>query len=66
MVSRHNQEFKLVEQDSLLQPSIAFGCAQSDGFHVESHSPLGTFPRLLMLVTSRIVEEIKDETPPHN
>ena len=66
MLSRHNQEFKLVEQDSRLQPSIAFGCAQSDGFHVESHSPLGTFPRLLMLVTSRIVEEIKDETPPHN
>jgi hypothetical protein len=65
ILHRQNKDFRPTEQESHLQPSIALGYSKADGFHVESHSPLGTFPRLLMLVTSRLMEEINAETPPH-
>jgi hypothetical protein len=48
------QEFKTDGQRASLRPSFAFGTAQADGFYVESRTPLGTFPRLLTTVTSRL------------
>jgi hypothetical protein len=48
------QEFKTEGQRASLRPSFAFGVVQPDGFYVESRSPLGTFPRLLTAVTSRL------------
>ncbi|HWW77273.1 MAG TPA: DUF3352 domain-containing protein, partial [Pyrinomonadaceae bacterium] len=48
------QEFKTEGQRATLRPSFAFGVAQADGFFVESRTPLGTFPRLLTAVTSRL------------
>ncbi|HEV2706389.1 MAG TPA: DUF3352 domain-containing protein [Pyrinomonadaceae bacterium] len=41
-------------QASGLRPSFAYGVAQGGGFLFESRTPLGTFPRLLTLVTSKI------------
>ncbi|HJQ33398.1 MAG TPA: DUF3352 domain-containing protein [Pyrinomonadaceae bacterium] len=54
------QEFKTEGQRATLRPSFAFGVAQPDGFFVESRTPLGTFPRLLTTVTSRLGGEKKD------
>ena len=50
------REFKPEGQRANLQPSFAFGLAQADGFYVESRTPLGTFPRLLTAVTSKLGE----------
>jgi hypothetical protein len=51
------QEFKTEGQRANLRPSFAFGLTQADGFYVESHTPLGTFPRLLTGVTSKFAQE---------
>jgi hypothetical protein len=53
------QEFKTDGQRASLRPSFAFGLTQADGFYVESHTPLGTFPRLLTGVTSKFEDETK-------
>ncbi len=37
-----------------VRPSFAFGISRGDGFLIESRSPLGTFPRLLTMVTAKM------------
>ncbi|HEX8188154.1 MAG TPA: DUF3352 domain-containing protein [Pyrinomonadaceae bacterium] len=54
------QTFKTEGQRASLRPSFAFGVTRADGFYVESRTPLGTFPRLLTAVTSRLGGEKKD------
>jgi hypothetical protein len=54
------QEFKTEGQRAALRPSFAFGLSQADGFYVESRTPLGTFPRLLTAITSKLGGEKKD------
>ena len=55
------QEFKTEGQRASLRPSFAFGLTREDGFYVESRTPLGTFPRMLTAVSSRLGrEETKD------
>ncbi|HVF54633.1 MAG TPA: DUF3352 domain-containing protein [Pyrinomonadaceae bacterium] len=56
-LTRGESEFKSSGQAANLRPSFAFGVARADGFYVESHSPLGTFPRLLTMVSSRLTQE---------
>ena len=51
------QEFKTEGQRAALRPSFAFGTTRADGFYVESRTPLGTFPRLLAAVSSRLGNE---------
>ncbi|HEX8853279.1 MAG TPA: DUF3352 domain-containing protein [Pyrinomonadaceae bacterium] len=41
-------------QGAGLRPSFAYAVAQGGGFLFESRSPLGTFPRLLAMVTSKM------------
>lgn len=49
------QEFKTEGQRAAsIRPSFAFGVARADGFYVESRTPLGTFPRLLAAISSRL------------
>jgi hypothetical protein len=48
------QEFKTDGQRAALRPSFAFGVARADGFYVESRTPLGTFPRLLTAISSKL------------
>jgi hypothetical protein len=48
------QEFKTEGQRASLRPSFAFGVTREDGFYVESRTPLGTFPRMLTAVTSKL------------
>jgi hypothetical protein len=55
------QEFKTEGQRASLRPSFAFGVTQADGFYVESRTPLGTFPRLLTAVSSKLGAEGKKE-----
>jgi hypothetical protein len=52
--------FKADGQRASLKPSFAFGVTQPEGFYVESHTPLGTFPRLLGGITSKLVGEKKE------
>jgi hypothetical protein len=54
MLKGGEQEFKSEGTRATLRPSFAFGLTQPDGFYVESRTPLGTFPRLLTAVTSRL------------
>jgi hypothetical protein len=54
------REFKTEGQRATLRPSFAFGVTQSDGFYVESRTPLGTFPRLLTAVSSKLGAEKKE------
>lgn len=56
------QEFKTEGQSAALRPSFAFGITRADGFYVESRTPLGTFPRLLAAISSRLGDE-KHEQP---
>ena len=56
MLKATEGEFKSEGQRASLRPSFAFGLAQADGFYVESRTPLGTFPRLLTAVTSKLGE----------
>ncbi len=58
------QEFKTEGQRAALRPSFAFGTTRADGFYVESRTPLGTFPRLLAAVSSRLGSE-KSEKNEH-
>jgi hypothetical protein len=51
------QEFKTEGQRANLRPSFAFGLTREDGFYVESRTPLGTFPRLLTVVSSRLGQD---------
>ncbi|HVF42117.1 MAG TPA: DUF3352 domain-containing protein [Pyrinomonadaceae bacterium] len=51
------QEFKTDGQRAAIRPSFAFGVSRADGFYVESRTPLGTFPRLLAAVSSRLGEK---------
>jgi hypothetical protein len=55
------QEFKTEGQRAALRPSFAFGQTRADGFFVESRTPLGTFPRMLTAVTSKLGDEKADE-----
>jgi uncharacterized protein DUF3352 len=54
------QSFKTEGQSASLRPSFAFGVMREDGFYVESRTPLGTFPRLLTAITSKLGGEKKD------
>jgi hypothetical protein len=54
------QTFKTEGQRATLRPSFAFGVTRADGFYVESRTPLGTFPRLLTAITSKLGGEKKD------
>lgn len=54
MLKSGEQEFKTEGQRAAIRPSFAFGVAQAEGFYVESRTPLGTFPRLLTAVTSKL------------
>jgi hypothetical protein len=54
------QEFKTEGQRASLRPSFAFGMTLADGFYVESRTPLGTFPRLLTAITSKLGGEKKE------
>jgi hypothetical protein len=56
-----DQEFKTEGQRASLRPSFAFGLTQPEGFYVESRTPLGTFPRLLTAVTSKLGAEKKEK-----
>ncbi len=60
-----DKDFQPGEKDSNLRPSFAFGYTQPNGYLIKSLSPLGIFPRTLMMVTSRITAEIEKEGPPH-
>jgi len=51
------QEFKTEGQRASLRPSFAFGMTREDGFYVESRTPLGTFPRVLTAVSSKLGRE---------
>src|ERR1044071_7899765 len=53
------QTFKTEGQTARLRPSFAFGVTREDGFYVESRTPLGTFPRLLTAVSSKLGGEEK-------
>ncbi|MFL6254407.1 MAG: DUF3352 domain-containing protein [Pyrinomonadaceae bacterium] len=55
-----DQSFKTEGQSAHLRPSFAFGVTREDGFYVESRTPLGTFPRLLTAVSSKLGGEKKD------
>jgi hypothetical protein len=54
------QTFKTEGQRASLRPSFAFGVTREDGFYVESRTPLGTFPRMLTAITSKLGGEKKD------
>ncbi|PYS79853.1 MAG: hypothetical protein DMF66_01275 [Acidobacteria bacterium] len=49
-----DDSFKTDGQRASLRPTFAFGLTQPEGFYVESHTPLGTFPRLLTAITSKL------------
>jgi hypothetical protein len=55
------QTFKTEGQRASLRPSFAFGVTREDGFYVESRTPLGTFPRLLTAVSSKLGGEKKKD-----
>ncbi len=55
------QEFKTEGQRAALRPSFAFGLTREDGFYVESRTPLGTFPRMLTAVSSKLGREEKKD-----
>jgi hypothetical protein len=54
------QKFKTEGTRANIRPSFAFGVTRADGFYVESRTPLGTFPRLLTTISSRLGGEKKD------
>ncbi|HEX8293196.1 MAG TPA: DUF3352 domain-containing protein, partial [Pyrinomonadaceae bacterium] len=55
------QTFKTEGQRASIRPSFAFGVTREDGFYVESRTPLGTFPRLLTAVSSKLGGEKKKD-----
>ncbi len=60
-----DKDFKPGGKDSNLRPSFAFGYTEPNGYLIKSLSPLGIFPRTLMMVTSRISAEIEKDGSPH-
>jgi Protein of unknown function (DUF3352) len=52
--------FKADGQRAALRPSFAYGLTRPEGFYVESRTPLGTFPRLLTAVTSKLADGKKE------
>ena len=56
-LSGGEQEFKTEGQRASLRPSFAFGLTREDGFVVESRTPLGTFPRMLTAISSKLGRE---------
>jgi hypothetical protein len=54
-------EFKSSGRTASLKPSYAFGVSRPEGLFVESRTPLGTFPRLLAALTSKLGQETKKE-----
>jgi hypothetical protein len=56
-LSGGEQEFKTEGQSVSLRPSFAFGLTREDGFYVESRTPLGTFPRMLTAISSKLGRE---------
>lgn len=60
-LSGGEQEFKTEGQRANLRPSFAFGITREDGFYVESRTPLGTFPRMLTAISSRLGGEKKKD-----
>jgi hypothetical protein len=54
-------EFKSSGDAATLKPSYAFGVSRPEGLFVESHTPLGTFPRLLAAMTSKLGQETDKE-----
>lgn len=63
MMKGGEREFKTEGQRAALRPSFAFGVAQAEGFYVESRTPLGTFPRLLTAITSKLGDEKEERAP---
>ncbi|MCA1558017.1 MAG: DUF3352 domain-containing protein, partial [Acidobacteria bacterium] len=63
MLKNGEQEFKTSGQSVSLKPSFAFGVSRPEGLFVESRTPLGTFPRLLAVATSKLGQEPKKEEP---
>ncbi|MGB8510118.1 MAG: DUF3352 domain-containing protein [Pyrinomonadaceae bacterium] len=61
MLTSNGSEFKTTGQKAELPPSFAYGVSRPDGFYVESHTPLGTFPRLLTVVTSKLEGKKKEK-----
>jgi hypothetical protein len=59
-LSGGEQSFKTEGQRASLRPSFAFGVTRADGFYVESRTPLGTFPRMLTAISSKLGGEKKD------
>ena len=59
-LSGGEQTFKTEGQRAALRPSFAFGVTRPDGFYVESRTPLGTFPRMLAAVSSKLGGEKKE------
>jgi hypothetical protein len=58
-LSGGEQTFKTEGQRANIRPSFAFGVTRADGFYVESRTPLGTFPRLLAAISSKLGGEKK-------
>ncbi len=61
MLKSGEREFKTSGQAVTLKPSFAFGVSRPEGFFVESRTPLGAFPRLLAVVTSKLGQEPKKD-----
>ncbi len=57
-----DHEFKSSGRAATLKPSFAFGVSKPEGLFVESRTPLGTFPRLLAALTSKLGNEKKEES----
>jgi hypothetical protein len=64
-LTRRGKDFKVSSPTLSLRPSFGAGYAKSDGFYYESRSPLGTFPKMLMGVTSYLVPEEVEPAHPH-
>jgi hypothetical protein len=60
-LSGGEQSFKTEGQTANIRPSFAFGTTRADGFYVESRTPLGTFPRLLTAISSKLGGEKKQD-----
>ena len=60
-LKNNESEFKTDGQSAALRPSFAFGTTRADGIYIESRTPLGTFPRLLTAVSSRLNDDKKEK-----
>ena len=62
VLKSEEHEFKSSGRAATLKPSFAFGVSKPEGLFVESHTPLGTFPRLLAAMTSKLGDRQKEES----